>query len=166
MFNNLGLSARLGPISVWGINTRSGPISDGNGNALREIICQATFGDKCKFQVSHISHEKWVPSSQEYIPQRSTNMKIHPLIMTTPLREVYKQRQIVRGRGLAIFWGRDKQEKREEAPRSKLSTTKLKPSWEAQTVNNRIQIGPEAPSLGLLGWRYEVFPLQEIPHPS
>ena len=68
MFNNLGLSARLGPISVWGINTRSGPISDGNSNALREIICQATFDDECKFQVSHISHEKWVPSSQEYIP--------------------------------------------------------------------------------------------------
>ena len=71
--------------------------------------------------------------------------------MTTPLREVYKSRQIVRGRGLAI-WGRDKQEKREEAPRSKLSTTKLKPSWEAHTHNNKIQIGPKAPSLGPLGW--------------
>ena len=58
MFNNLGPSARLGPISVWGTSTRSGPISDGNGNALREIACRAPFGDECKFQKSHISHEK------------------------------------------------------------------------------------------------------------
>ena len=105
MFNNLGSSATSQPISVWGTNTRWGPISDGNGNALREIAYRAPFGDKYKFQESRICHEKWLPSSQEYIPQRSTNMKIHPLIMTTPLREVYKSRQIVRGRGLAIFGG-------------------------------------------------------------
>ena len=72
--------------------------------------------------------------------------------MTTPLREVYKSRQIVRGERVSNFWGRDKQEKKEEAPRSKLSSTKLEPSWEAHTQNNKIQIGHKAPSLGPLGW--------------
>ena len=42
------------------------------------------------FKESHISHKKWVPSSQEYILEGPTNLKNHPLIVTTKLKKVYK----------------------------------------------------------------------------
>ena len=101
---------RAQPISLHKV-TRSGAQYqvraqiEENSNALGKIVYQAPFGDGCKFQESCVSHKRWVPPGQEYILEGPTNMENHPLIMTILLREVYKQRPIVRGRGLAIFGG-------------------------------------------------------------
>ena len=162
---------RAQPISLHkvirsGAQYQVGARTEENGNALGKIVCRAPFGNGCKFQESCVSQERWVPSGQEYIPKGPTNMENHPFLMMIPLREVYKQRPIVRGRGLAIFGGEThKRKESNDQKGGQLSTTSLEPSWEAHTQDNRIQIRPKAPSLESLGWFQEVFPLQKIPNP-
>ena len=77
------------PINLHKV-TRSGAQIKENNNALEEIDCQAPFDCKCKFEESRVSHKKWVSSSQEYILEGPTNLKNHPLIVTTKLKKVYK----------------------------------------------------------------------------
>ena len=116
--------------------------TDKNDQALREITCEAPFNVKCKFQESHVSHEQWVPSGQEYISEGPTNMENHPPIMTTPLREVYKQRSMGRGEGVGIFGeAHERRVGNDQKVREGFSSIQLGPSREAYTQGKRVQSG-------------------------
>ena len=79
-------------------------------DVLGEFTRRAINGVKHKLPRSHISSTQWIPSGQEeYRAEEPTYMENPFFIMTTPLREDYKERERGKGKGGSLgegtFWG-------------------------------------------------------------